>query len=124
MGYTANEPIQLRARGIPVTEMRVSDYVQLASNGILASEKVIRENPELVRAFVGAFLKGLADTIANPDEAYQLSESYIPNFADLDKDVQKQVLQTSIEAMEDRPTWVIPIRKPGRTCRMSCWRWV
>ena len=97
VGYTANEPIQLRARGIPVTEMRVSDYVQLASNGILASEKVIQEDPELVRAFVSAFLKGLADTIANPEEAYQLSASYIPNFADLDKDVQMQILQTSID---------------------------
>ena len=74
VGYTANEPIQLRARGIPVTEIKVSDYVQLASNGILASEKVIKENPELVRGFVGAFLKGLADTIANPEEAYQFSK--------------------------------------------------
>lgn len=97
VGYAANEPIQLRARGIPVTEIRVADYVQLASNGILANEKVISENPDLVRAFVGAFLKGLADTIANPDEALKISESYIPNFADLDADVQKQVLETSIE---------------------------
>lgn len=97
VGYTANEPIQLRSRGIPVTEIRVSDYVQLASNGILSSEKVIREDPELVRAFVGAFLKGLADTIADPEEAYRLSASYIPNFADLDRDVQMQVLRTSIE---------------------------
>jgi len=97
VGYTANEPIQLRARGIPVTEIRVSDYVQLASNGILASEKVIAEDPELVRAFVGAFLKGLADTIADPDEAFELSAAHIPNFADLDADVQRQVLATSIE---------------------------
>jgi NitT/TauT family transport system substrate-binding protein len=66
VGYAANEPIQLRAQGIAVTEVRVADYVQLASNGILASEKVIAENPELVSAFVGAFLKGLEDTIANP----------------------------------------------------------
>ncbi len=95
--YTANEPIQLRARGIPVTEIRVSDYVQLASNGVLANEKVIAENPKLVRAFVGAFLKGLADTIANPDEAFKLSESFIPNFASLDARVQKQILETSIE---------------------------
>ncbi len=97
VGYAANEPIQLQARGIPVTEIRVADYVQLASNGILASEKVIAENPELVRAFVGAFLKGLADTIADPEEAFKLSEAYIPNFADLDADVQKQILATSIE---------------------------
>ena len=97
VGYAANEPIQLRARGVPVTEIRVADYVQLASNGILASEKVISENPDLVRGFVGAFLKGLADTIANPEEAFALSAAYIPNFADLDADVQKQVLTTSIE---------------------------
>jgi NitT/TauT family transport system substrate-binding protein len=97
VGYTANEPIQLKALGIPVTEIRVADYVQLASNGILASEKVISENPDLVRAFVGAFLKGLAETIANPEEAFDLSESHIPNFADLDADVQIQVLGTSIE---------------------------
>jgi NitT/TauT family transport system substrate-binding protein len=97
VGYTANEPIQLRSRGIAVTEIRVADYVQLASNGLLASEKVIVENPELVRAFVGAFLKGLKDTIDNPDEAFKLSESHIPNFGDLDADVQKKVLETSIE---------------------------
>ncbi len=97
VGYAANEPIQLRARGIPVTEIRVADYVQLASNGILANEKVISENPDLVRGFVSAFLKGLADTIANPDEAFELSEGHIPNFAELDADVQKQVLETSIE---------------------------
>src|SRR5690242_14816451 len=96
VGYTANEPIQLRARKIPVTEIRVADYVQLASNGILASEKVIKENPALVRAFIGAFLKGLSDTMANPDEAFKISESYIPNFAQLDAGVQKQILDTSI----------------------------
>jgi NitT/TauT family transport system substrate-binding protein len=97
VGYAENEPIQLRAKGIPVTEIRVADYVELASNGILASEKVVKENPQLVRAFVGAFLKGLSDTIAKPEEALQISASYIPNFSDLDAKVQQQVLETSIE---------------------------
>ena len=97
VGYAANEPIQLKAQGIDVTELRVADYVQLASNGILASEKVIAEDPQLVNAFVGAFLKGLKFTIENPDEAYAMSETYIPNFADLDQTVQKEILATSIE---------------------------
>jgi NitT/TauT family transport system substrate-binding protein len=97
VGYAANEPLQLTAQGIAVTELRVADYVQLAANGLLAGENVIAEEPELVRAFVGAFLKGLADTIANPDEAFELSQSHIPNFAELDAEVQKQVLETSIE---------------------------
>ena len=97
VGYAANEPIQLRAQGIAVTEIRVADYVVLAANGLLANEMVIAENPELVRAFVGAFLNGLKDTIDNPDEAFMLSESHIPNFADLDADVQMKVLITSID---------------------------
>ena len=97
VGYTANEPIQLRAQGIPVTEISVSDYVLLASNGILSNETVIRENPDLVRDFVGAFLKGLADTIADPDEAFELSKPHIPNFGELDQEVQMQILLTSIE---------------------------
>lgn len=97
VGYAANEPVQLRAQGIPVTELRVADYVELASNGILASEKAIAEDPELVRAFVGAFLKGLADAIADPDKAIALSEPHIPNFSDLDPDVQRKVLEISIE---------------------------
>jgi len=96
VGYAANEPIQLRAQGIPVAEIRVADYVVLASNGLLASEKVISENPELVRAFVSAFLKGLRYTIDNPDEAFEISQPFIPNFAELDADVQKTVFETSL----------------------------
>ena len=95
--YTANEPIQLRAQGVDLTELRVSDYAQLASNGILASEKVIADDPNLVRAFVGAFIKGLKDTIEDPDEAMTISAKYIPDFNTLDANVQKQVLATSIE---------------------------
>lgn len=97
VGYTANEPIQLRSRGIAVTEIRVADYVQLAANGILTSEKFLAENPDLVRAFVGAFVRGLEYSIANPEDAYTLSEPHIPNFADLDADLQKQILATSME---------------------------
>jgi len=97
VGYAANEPIQLKAQGFDVTDLRVADYVHLASNGILASEKVIAEDPQLVNAFVGAFLKGLKYTIENPDEAYKMSATYIPNFADLDEKVQKEILSTSIE---------------------------
>ncbi|MCC7119176.1 MAG: ABC transporter substrate-binding protein [Anaerolineales bacterium] len=97
VGYIANEPIQLKAQGVDVTEVRVADYVQLAANGILTSEKTITENPQLVKDFVRAFLQGLQYTIDHPDEAYDLSASHIPNFADQDQAVQKQILLTSID---------------------------
>jgi NitT/TauT family transport system substrate-binding protein len=97
VGYTANEPVQLRAQGFDVTELRVSDSVQLAANGVLASEKVIAEDSELVKAFVGAFLKGLQFTLENPGEAYDMSASYIPNFSEQDETVQREILMISID---------------------------
>jgi NitT/TauT family transport system substrate-binding protein len=98
VGYVANEPIQLAADGYDVVTIPVADYVQLASNGIITNEQTISKNPALVRNFVQAVLKGLRDTISNPDGAFEISKNYIPNFNQLDPVVQKKILTTSIDA--------------------------
>lgn len=103
VGYIANEPIQLSALGYEVSTLRVADYVQLAANGIVTNETTIRNNPDLVRRFVQAFLKGLNDTIANPNEAYEISKKYVENLDQADTAVQKQVLAASI-ALWQSPT--------------------
>ncbi len=95
--YTTNEPVQLEAQGFKLNEIRVADYVQLASNGLITNEQTIRQEPDLVRRMTEAFLKGLADTIANPDEAYTISEKYVPNLAKSDATMQKEILTRSIE---------------------------
>jgi NitT/TauT family transport system substrate-binding protein len=95
--YTTNEPIQLRAQGYQINELRVADYVQLASNGLITNEKTLSGNPDLVRRMVTATLKGLADTIADPNQAYTISEKYIPNLAQSDAATQKQILAASID---------------------------
>ncbi|MBI2757662.1 MAG: ABC transporter substrate-binding protein [Chloroflexi bacterium] len=95
--YSANEPVQLKAQGYSINELQVADYVKLASNGIITNEKTISENPNLVRGFVKAFLRGLADTIANPDEAYTISTKYVDTLAGADQKVQKEILARSID---------------------------
>lgn len=97
VGYTANEPIQLAAQGYEVNEIRVADYVSLASNGLLTSEMMLEENPALVRSMVAAFLQGIEYAAAHPDEAYEISKKYVENLAEADEAVQKQILATSIE---------------------------
>ena len=97
IGYAANEPIQLAAQGYEVNEIRVADYVHLASNGLLTNEKTIAENPEMVRSMAAAFLRGLEYAAAHPDEAYEISKKYVENLAEADEAVQKQILATSIE---------------------------
>lgn len=96
VGYSTNEPIQLRAQGIEITELRVADYVNLASNGIITNETVMAENPLLIRRFLRAFIQGLRDTIADPDQAYEISKKYVENLAQADEKVQKEVLLRSI----------------------------
>lgn len=98
VGYINNEPIQLEAQGYDVNVIRVADYVDLAANGLLTNETMLAEQPERVRAFVGAFLRGLADTIADPNAAYEISKEYVEGLAEADEAVQKQILLLSIES--------------------------
>jgi NitT/TauT family transport system substrate-binding protein len=95
--YVPNEPVQLEAQGYQVDVIRVSNYIDLVSNGLLTSEKVAREKPELTRAMLRAMLKGIDDTIRQPDEAYEISKKYVEALAQADEKVQKAVLTTSIE---------------------------
>ncbi|HLF00894.1 MAG TPA: ABC transporter substrate-binding protein [Anaerolineales bacterium] len=75
--YANNEPVKLAAAGEQLNVIAVADYAQLASNGLATNETTMNERPELVDAMVRAILKGLADTIANPAEAVQVSMTYI-----------------------------------------------
>jgi NitT/TauT family transport system substrate-binding protein len=95
--YTTNEAVQLRAMGYQIDEIRVKDYVHLVSNGLITNEITISENPDLVRKMDQAILKGIADTIANPDEAYQICLKYVDGLAQADQAIQKQVLLTTID---------------------------
>jgi NitT/TauT family transport system substrate-binding protein len=95
--YTTNEPIQLRAMGYQIDEIRVKDYAHLVSNGLITNETTISQHPNLILSMNQAILKGIADTIANPDQAFQISLKYVEGLSQADQAVQKQVLTTSIE---------------------------
>ena len=95
--YVANEPVQLERLGEEITLLRVSDAVDLVSNGIITNEKTLAEDPELVRGLVGAMLKGLQYTTDHPEEAYEICKKYVENLAEADQEVQMRVLLNSIE---------------------------
>jgi NitT/TauT family transport system substrate-binding protein len=94
--YAANEPVALRAQGYSLDVILVSDYVQLASNGLITNEDTLAKDPDLVRRMVQASLHGMTEAAAHPDEAYEISKKYVETLAQADTAVQKQVLATSI----------------------------
>ena len=110
--YTNNEPIQLKAMGIEVNEFRVVDYVHLASNGIVTNETTLQENPDLVRKMASAVSRGIADTLADPEEAFEICKKFVEGLEQADQNIQKQVLAASIDFWEndvigetDRDAW-------------------
>ncbi len=95
--YTTNEPVQLRLMDYQIDEIRVKDYVHLVSNGLITNELTIAQDPDLVRRMDQAILKGIADAINNPDEAFQVSHKFVEGLAQADQVAQKEVLTTSIQ---------------------------
>ncbi len=81
MGYSNNEPLRLESNGFKVRTFAVSDYQPLISNGIVTTEETYHNQPEVVRSFVQATLKGLKDVIADPAGAVETSKSYIPGMS-------------------------------------------
>lgn len=98
MGYTTNEPIMLASEGVIYTTMNVADFLDLASNGIVTNEKVMVDDPDLVKAFLGAFVKGLEDTIEDPEAAFEISKKYVEGLGESDPSTQMLILKRSIES--------------------------
>jgi NitT/TauT family transport system substrate-binding protein len=96
--YAANEPVQLAALGEEIDLIYVADHADLVSNGLVTSEQVIADHPDLVRAMAAAFAESLQYTIDHPDEAFEISKQYVEGLADAENlDVQREVLGRSIE---------------------------
>jgi NitT/TauT family transport system substrate-binding protein len=80
--YANNEPVQLASMGEEINVLYVADYANLVANGIMTNEQTVSNDPDLVRRFVHAFLRGLADTLAQPQEAYEISKQYVEGLDD------------------------------------------
>jgi putative riboflavin transport system substrate-binding protein len=95
-GYGNNEPVQLDQQGIKVNVIKVADFYPLASDGIITSEALIKGDPEMVRGFVRATLKGMQESIENTDEAFKIALEYIPEAQRGDLNLQRKVLQETL----------------------------
>ena len=74
-GFTFTSLLNLEARGVKAEDVVVLPYpdygVKLYGNAIIASPKLIKENPAAVKAFLSAFSKGMKDVLGNPAAAIE-----------------------------------------------------
>lgn len=104
MVYVTNEPNQLRNQGIEVTVFEVSDYINLVSNGLVVGDKLMADDPDLVRRMVKATRRGIIETINKPEEAFAIVRQVIPEITDETAPTQRKVLEDAIELWKsDQP---------------------
>ena len=104
-GFTFTSLLNLEARGVKAADVVVLQYpdygVKLYGNVIIASPKLIKENPQAVRAFLSAFLKGAKEVIAKPEVAI---ESVKARDGIVDKSLETRRLKLAIDTVINSPS--------------------
>jgi ABC-type nitrate/sulfonate/bicarbonate transport system substrate-binding protein len=101
----------------------VADYAHLAANGLITNEKTLQEDPELVRRFVKATLRGIEAARSNPSEAYEISKKYVEGLDQaLMKPFKKRCCPPRYYSGTPLPL-ALQTRKPGKICKPSSWIW-
>ena len=98
-GFSFSSFINLKSMGVPVEDivvMLMADYgVNLYGNTIIVNPKFAADNPDAVKGFLRAFVKGLKDTIKDPSAAV---DSVIRRNDIAKKPVELERLKMAIDA--------------------------
>jgi NitT/TauT family transport system substrate-binding protein len=103
-GFSFTSLLNLEARGVKADDVVVLPYakhgVKLYGNAIIASPKLLKDNPNAVKAFLAAFAKGAKSVMANPDAsiAHVKARDGIINV-----DLEKRRLKLAIDAVVASP---------------------
>jgi NitT/TauT family transport system substrate-binding protein len=97
VGYSFATFINLKDRGVPgedITLLLMADYgVDLYGDAIMVNSKFASEKPEVVKAFLAAFVKSLKEAVRDPVSAV---ESVVRRNEDAKKDVELERLQLAL----------------------------
>ena len=122
-GFSFTSLLNIEARGVKTEDIVVMPYaahgVKLYGNVIIASPKILKENPAAVKAFLVAFTKGAKEVMANPDPAidYVKARDGIINV-----DLEKRRLRMAIDAVVASPdarAEGFGVVNPGRMALMA-----
>jgi NitT/TauT family transport system substrate-binding protein len=103
-GFSFTSLLNLEARGVKTEDIVVLPFpaygVRLYGNAIIASPKLMKENPAAVKAFLSAFLKGAKEVMANPDPAIEFVKA---RDGIINVELEKRRLRLAIDAVVASP---------------------
>jgi NitT/TauT family transport system substrate-binding protein len=103
-GFSFTSLLNLEARGVKTEDIVVIPYpafgVKLYGNVVIASPKLLKDNPAAVKAFLSAFAKGAKEVMANPDPAIDYVKA---RDGIIDVALEKRRLRMAIDAVVASP---------------------
>ena len=102
MGFSMNEPIEAESAGMAVSLMRISDYgVNTYGLTIAANPDFMQQKPEVVKAFMKATLRSVAETIKDPAAAVGAVTAAV---AEIDAKRETKVLEHTLPYWQSKET--------------------
>jgi NitT/TauT family transport system substrate-binding protein len=103
-GFSFTSILNLEARGVKTEDIVVFPYanhgVRLYGNAIIVSPKLLKDNPQAVKAFLSAFLKGAKEVMANPDPSIEFVKA---RDGIINVDLEKRRLRLAIDSVVASP---------------------
>ncbi len=103
-GFSFTSLLNLEARGVKTSDIVVMPFaehgVKLYGNVIIASPKLIKDNPQAIKSFLSAFAKGAKEVMTKPDEAIDHVKA---RDGIIDVALEKRRLRMAIDAVVASP---------------------
>ncbi len=78
----------VQAAGAKVNVLPTDEFFPHMAQGIAVSDDMIKKNPQMIRKFVGAALKGMKDVMDNPDQAAVDFVKFVPEWQGKENEVK------------------------------------
>ena len=78
----------VQAAGAKVNVLPTDEFFPHMAQGIAVSDDMIKKNPQMIRKFVGAALKGMKEVMDNPDQAAVDFVKFVPEWQGKENEVK------------------------------------
>lgn len=96
VGALIREGVLLERMGFTINVLPVADFLDIVGAGVVASERMIAEEPDVIRGFVRALTRGQAETVADPDAAFQYALEFVPGLDGEAAESERAILKSMI----------------------------
>ena len=114
--YAVSGPVVLEQEGEAITTIELDGYLAMPSNGLVTNEATLESDPELVRKLVRATLRGVEYTLQNPDEAFEIALTFVPEAGGENEAINRAIFDATL------PFWQVDEEATPGATELADWQ--